>query len=589
MGDNLDVGGRHILDMWNSFEKEIFLVNRKYQRKLVWTLEEKQNFIDTILHKYPVPLFLLVGYKDKNGEYHEDIIDGLQRLNAIFSFIKGEFAVFYNGRYSYFNYNAMYAENTNPSDTVKPVIDYNTCREFLLYKLPVTLTEADDTTVEDIFKRINSTGRKLSKQDLRQVGAVGAFSDLVRKTASYVRGDYTTGDLVSLNKMPDISLSNSGLKYKIKIRDIFWNVHDICTLDNIRVSQDEEIIARILCCIILGNNISPSSKKLDEIYESDSNIHKELDNAVHEKGIEQISDYFSKIYTDFKKIFESVNSTFSDWIFDRATQSGKAKIFQALFLALHELRSSNYYISDYAQAAKAIYKIGKSRFGDITEDRNWTIKIRNEAIQQFVLYLKPKMVLKKLKKEDIEWKLKFEDLLDRAVGIEQQMYDFKLGLTVLKDGTRNPEIVSRIVKTLTAMANTDPDEDGVIIIGVADDINAARDYQKHYNSSWIETGKCFVTGVNGEVEKYWKSLENYVQYLKQEISKQPIQDDVKSQILTNFKIIEYEERTIIIIKCKNNGHSFTYGSKFYERHGSNTEKVEIGSPSFNELMKRTTK
>lgn len=589
MGDNLDVGGRHILDMWNSFEKEIFLVNRKYQRKLVWTLEEKQNFIDTILHKYPVPLFLLVGYKDKNGEYHEDIIDGVQRLNAIFSFIEGEFAVLYNGRYSYFNYNAMYAENINPSDTAKLVIDYTTCREFLLYKLPVTITEADDTTVEDIFKRINSTGRKLSKQDLRQAGAVGAFSDLVRKTASYVRGDYTTRDLVSLNEMPDISLSNSGLKYKIKIRDIFWNVHDVCTLDNIRVSQDEEIIARILCCIILGNNISPSSKKLDEIYEPDSNIHKELDNAVNEKGIEQISDYFSKIYTDFKKIFESVNSTFSDWIFDRATQSGKAKIFQALFLALHELRSSNYYISDYAQAAKAIYKIGKSRFGDITEDRNWTIKIRNEAIQQFVLYLKPKMVLKKLKKEDIEWKLKFEDLLDRAVGIEQQMYDFKLGLTVLKDGTRNPEIVSRIVKTLTAMANTDPDEDGVIIIGVADDINAARDYQKHYNSSWIETGKCFVTGVNGEVEKYWKSLENYVQYLKQEISKQPIQDDVKSQILTNFKIIEYEERTIIIIKCKNNGHSFTYGSEFYERHGSNTEKVEIGSPSFNELMKRTTK
>ena len=199
------------------------------------------------------------------------------------------------------------------------------------------------------------------------------------------------------------------------------------------------------------------------------------------------------------------------------------------------------------------------------------------------------MVLKKLKKEDIEWRLKFEDLLDRAVGIEQQMYDFKLGLTVLKDGTRNPKIVSKIVKTLTAMANTDPNENGVIIIGVADDINAARDYQKHYNYSWIETGKCFVTGVNGEVEKYWESLEKYVQYLKQEISKQPIQDDVKSQILTNFNIIEYEEMTIIIIKCKNNGHPFTYDSEFYERHGSNTEKVEIGSPSFNELMKRTTK
>ncbi|MCI9079076.1 MAG: DUF262 domain-containing protein [Lachnospiraceae bacterium] len=588
-GDNLDVGGRHILDMWNSFEKGIFLVSRKYQRKLVWTLEEKQNFIDTILHKYPIPLFLLVGYKDKNNEYHEDIIDGLQRLNAIFSFIKGEFAVSYNDHYSYFNYDAMYAENTTPSDTMKPVIDYKTCREFLLYKLPVTITEADDTTVEDIFKRINSTGRKLSKQDLRQAGAVGAFSDLVRKTASYVRGDYTTSDVIPLNEMPDISLSNSGLKYKIKIKNVFWNVHDICTFDNIRISQDEEIIARILSYIILGNNISPSSKKLDEIYEPGSSIHKELDNAVQEKGIGQISDYFSKIYTDFKKIFESVNSTFSDWLFDKATQSGKAKIFQALFLALHELRSSNYYISDYEQIANAIYKIGKSKFRDITEDRNWTIKIRNEAIQQFVLYLKPKMVLKKLKNEDIEWKLKFEDLLDRAVGIEQQMYDFKLGLTVLKDGTRNPKIISKIVKTLTAMANTNPDEDGVIIIGVADDANAAKDYQKHYNSSWIENGKCFITGINDEIKKYWGNLESYVQYLKQEISRQPIQDDVKSQILNNFKIIEYEERIIIIIKCKNNGHSFTYDSEFYERRGSNTEKVQIGSPSFNELIKRTTK
>lgn len=169
------------------------------------------------------------------------------------------------------------------------------------------------------------------------------------------------------------------------------------------------------------------------------------------------------------------------------------------------------------------------------------------------------------------------------------MYDFKLGLIVLKDGTRNPKIVSRIVKTLTAMANTDVDGDGVIIIGVANDVSAAKDYQKHYNSSWIETGKCFVTGVNDEIKKYWGSLDNYVQYLKQEISKQPIQDDVKSQILNNFKIVEYEERTIIIIKCKNNGHSFTYDSQFYERYGSNTEKVEIGSPSFNELMRRTTK
>ena len=30
------------------------LVNRRYQRKLVWTLEEKQKLIESLLKKYPI-------------------------------------------------------------------------------------------------------------------------------------------------------------------------------------------------------------------------------------------------------------------------------------------------------------------------------------------------------------------------------------------------------------------------------------------------------------------------------------------------------------------------------------------------------
>lgn len=589
MSDNLNVGGRHILDMWNSYKKGIFMVNRKYQRKLVWTLEEKQDFIDTILHKYPVPLFLLVSYKDKNDEYHEDIIDGLQRLNSIFSFINGEFAVKYNGVYSYFNPDAMFAESESTAQRERAVIDYRTCRDFLLYQLSVTVTEADDTTVEEIFKRINSTGRKLSKQDLRQAGSVGMFSDLVRKISSYARGDYTTDDIISLDRMPGISLSSAGLKYGINTKNIFWIAQGICTYENIRISQDEEIVARLLSYILLGNKISPLSKKLDEIYDTKSAVHDSLESIVEREGIDQISDCFSKIYNDFKKIFESVNSNFSEWLFKNANPSGKAKIFQALFLALYELRKDNYYIENYVLVANSIKQIGDSRFREITDDRNWTIKIRNDAIQQFILCLKPAMILKKVKKDDIVWCLKFEDLLSKAVGIEQQMYDFKLGLTLLENGKRNYKIIDKITRTLTSMANTNPDEDGIVFIGVANDLSAAKEYQAHYHSGWVEVDKCYVTGVNDEINKYWGSLENYVQFLKQGIAKQPIQDDVKSQILNNFKAIYYEDRIIIIIKCKNNGHPFTYGNEFYERRGSNTEKVEIGSASFNEMMRRTTK
>lgn len=66
------------------FKSHLFKVNRKYQRKLVRTLQEKKDFIDSLLNKYPVPLFIFARRRDyKNGE--RKIVDGLQRLDALYS------------------------------------------------------------------------------------------------------------------------------------------------------------------------------------------------------------------------------------------------------------------------------------------------------------------------------------------------------------------------------------------------------------------------------------------------------------------------------------------------------------------------
>jgi len=59
------------------------LVNRRYQRKLVWTLEEKQKLIESALKKYPIPAILLAERDGNRGTY--EIIDGLQRLHSIVS------------------------------------------------------------------------------------------------------------------------------------------------------------------------------------------------------------------------------------------------------------------------------------------------------------------------------------------------------------------------------------------------------------------------------------------------------------------------------------------------------------------------
>ena len=73
-----------------------FLVNRRYQRKLVWSIEEKRSFIDSLRQSFPVPLILLADVLHESADRFE-IIDGMQRLNAIVSFVEGEFD--FDGKY----------------------------------------------------------------------------------------------------------------------------------------------------------------------------------------------------------------------------------------------------------------------------------------------------------------------------------------------------------------------------------------------------------------------------------------------------------------------------------------------------------
>ena len=93
---DLTVRSENIQRIYSFYISEKFLVNRRYQRKLIWTIEEKSSFIDSIMNGYPVPLILLAEVNYNNSSVYE-IIDGMQRLNAIVSFIEGEFSV--DGKY----------------------------------------------------------------------------------------------------------------------------------------------------------------------------------------------------------------------------------------------------------------------------------------------------------------------------------------------------------------------------------------------------------------------------------------------------------------------------------------------------------
>lgn len=176
-----------------------FVVNRRYQRKLVWSIEEKRAFIDSLRQGYPVPLILLADVQHE-AEARFEIIDGMQRLNAIVSFIEGEFDL--DGKF--FDLQAMARTkllfDQKQLEQYEPVLEREVCVKIVGYSLPLTVyPAASHAQIDEIFRRVNAYGKHLSRQELRVAGVTSAFSQLVRTLAARIRGDVSASDKLYLN------------------------------------------------------------------------------------------------------------------------------------------------------------------------------------------------------------------------------------------------------------------------------------------------------------------------------------------------------------------------------------------------------
>lgn len=70
--------GMSIQEAYKEYRAGNFTVNRRYQRKLVWTIEEKQALVDSVLQGYPIPLILLAFTPLPKGGKSFEILDGMQ-------------------------------------------------------------------------------------------------------------------------------------------------------------------------------------------------------------------------------------------------------------------------------------------------------------------------------------------------------------------------------------------------------------------------------------------------------------------------------------------------------------------------------
>lgn len=156
-----------LYDWYNQTPAQLVL-NPKFQRRAVWTPQSKSYLINTILLGLPLPVFFLRQNTDPQSKKTiREVVDGQQRLRAIFDFIDNGFAL-------------RKSQNDEYGGCYFSELPIEVQSDFLSYELSVNvLIDLEDKDVLDIFARLNSYGVKLNKQELVNAKYFGYFKQLV--------------------------------------------------------------------------------------------------------------------------------------------------------------------------------------------------------------------------------------------------------------------------------------------------------------------------------------------------------------------------------------------------------------------------
>lgn len=569
----LSIRSESVQRVFNFHVNNLFYVNRRYQRKLIWTEEEKRQFIDSLIRGYPVPIILLAEVEIEGKKVFE-IIDGMQRLNAIIAFIAGEFA--YDDKF--FDLNTM-VESKSLLDSGdisqnEPILDRSICESIASYILPLSVYAFDDSKrIDDIFRRINAGGKHLSRQELRAAGSLRTFADVVREISSEIRNDVTQSNILPLFKMKEISITDSQIGFGISVDSLFWIRNNIITKDMIRDSKDEEIVADIVASIALDEYPGTNSTILDEYYGlRKSEKTEEVDGVLKKRGVDRIKYEFLGVYDEIRTIIDRSGKTFQQLVFVNPTQR-IPRYFEVLFLAIHNLMFiENKRVSDYDGLIKSLN--GVAGHIKITSGGNWSSKNKTDNVDAIKGIISKHFTLSKVDDPGSKkWLTEFESILMQS-RTEQNLYDFKQGLISL-DGSNNfnEDLVKKIVKTLTAMVNKSVHAVGYVCVGVPDkpeDIERIKDLFDITPNVYRSFN---ITGIGHEPKLLGMTIDDYFKKVLDLIKTEPIDKSYKDMICKNARIISYYDKEVLIFKIVSTGRPAYYDGKYYMRHGSHLNEV----------------
>lgn len=146
-------------------EPSLVILDSDFQREDVWKTQQKRELIESILMGLPLPIFYF--NEDKLGRLI--VIDGRQRLNAIFEFLDDGFAL--DKLKILDDFDKKKFSDLSPIYQSK-IEDYQIMAHVIQPTTP-------DRVKFDIFDRVNRAGTQLNKQEIRNALYQGKATELL--------------------------------------------------------------------------------------------------------------------------------------------------------------------------------------------------------------------------------------------------------------------------------------------------------------------------------------------------------------------------------------------------------------------------
>lgn len=585
----LTVLGQSLQNLYTQYSERVFVVNRRYQRKLVWDVVEKQSLIDSVRNNLPIPLVLLAE-SSVSSQSRFEIIDGLQRLNAIFSFIENEFP--YEG--AYFDLETLADTKLRRDEgTLKqqqPVLDRKTCVAIVNYQLPVsTYRSATEESVDEVFRRINSSGRKLSLQEIRQAGVTSDLAGLVRRISASIRGDASLSEILPLAEMPKISITNQDLPYGISSDEVFWVRNGILDREAVRESRDEELVLDMLLDVILDPITVSGTAYRNSAYGRDDNTSTSssaVANRINSLGVQNIERNYIAALDIIKQTIYTSGTPWARWVITQRNPRGIPRYFHAIFVSIYELLVQGNELGDLVGLTNKLEHFWDRDLTIPAGGGNWGHNRKRPLFDSIKAILRPffKPTDDPVALRSRQTATEFEIHMQMAL-TEHSLFELKQGFTRLDESKAfDDEAFESVLRTASAMANHGVDSEGFIFFGVADRLEHAQRITSLYEVTPLEVGEFLVTGTEHELTALGRNRDRHMQWLTQRIRASKLDPTFASQLAGSLSIFDYKGYAIWSLRPKSGSAPVSWDGKFHVREGNSTN--ELQGAAVTELMRR---